>query len=408
MDNNDLKLQEWLSSLATDDREESSLESLRVIFVGDIALDGGYESILRESGAIFPFAKIRDHFLKADIVVGNLEAPLTIRGESMPFKCCMRANPGYIEGLKDAGFDILTLSNNHILDFHEEGALDTSNLLEDHGIRHLGVARNLIHAREPLVWEQNGVRIGFLNYCAVRIDSPFYVRNDRFGIVPLEIGEAEADVRALKETVHVVIVSIHWGLEQYHYPTPEQRRTAHRLIDAGADVVVGHHPHVVQGIERYGNGLICYSLGNFLFSDMEWQWPSKDGSFQPVRISLTPHNREGLALVLNISKYGIERCQCMPTRINESGQVCRDERNIRMEQLAKYSAPLDFHPISYKLWWCSEAVKQEAAVRIPKMFPFKKLITQFYRLRPYHFRRFCTELQEFFAAVSGRSHTHSD
>jgi poly-gamma-glutamate synthesis protein (capsule biosynthesis protein) len=174
-------------------------------------------------------------------------------------------HPRFVEALKTAGISIVNLANNHIFDYGPEGLFDTISYLDSAGIRHVGTGRNRKEAHAPVVVSVKGKRIGFLGYYGGG-EAPSASRTDP-GVARREIPAIAADIERLKDrdSVAYVVVTLHWGTEKEVEPDSSLVWFAHQVINAGADLIIGHHPHVLQGIERYKSGVVVYSLGNFLF-----------------------------------------------------------------------------------------------------------------------------------------------
>lgn len=213
-------------------------------FAGDTTLAWAFADSVKDDFA-YPFAGA-PWFGMADVTMVNLENPVTVRGYKVPKEFNFRMPPKYVGVLQNGGVDVVNLANNHVWDYGPVGVRDTLDYLDDAGILHVGAGETEDEARQPAVIEVKGRRIGFLGY---------YGRD----------GHMEEDVSALKQKVDLVVVNFHWGVERSFYPEPWQIELAHSAVDAGADLVVGHHPHVLQGMERYKGGIIAYSLGNFIF-----------------------------------------------------------------------------------------------------------------------------------------------
>ena len=243
-------------------------EGVVISAVGDIMLAGSARPTLERHGYDYPFAATRDILKKSDIAIGNLEAPIADRGSEFRdkkyrFKCA----PDSARALRDAGFSLLTLANNHILDFGATGLQSTVRYLDGYGIRHCGAGSTLNAARTPVIITVNGKRVAFLAYSLTQ-PVEFFATNRQGGTAPGYASFVTTDVRSARKSADYVIVSFHWGRELSQAPSPAQVRLAHLAIDAGADVILGHHPHVLQGIERYHQGIIFYSLGNFAFGSL--------------------------------------------------------------------------------------------------------------------------------------------
>jgi len=201
----------------------------------------------------------------ADIAFGNLECTLSTRGRRVPKQYSFRASPWWATRLADAGFDVLSLANNHTMDYDRIALQDTVACLRRAGIAPVGAGPNQTEAHALRTITVRGIRVGFLAYLGMF--PPV------LPILPQEPGVAmgyPTDVRrhvtAARRLADVIVVSIHAGIEGITRPSPRQREIAHAAVDAGADLVIGHHPHVVQPVEHYRGKAVFYSLGNFVFN----------------------------------------------------------------------------------------------------------------------------------------------
>ncbi len=222
--------------------------------------------ILAAHGYDYPFVHVRRFLLEAHLAIGNLEGPLTEAGDPYPDKrYVFRSPPARVApALAAAGFDVLTLANNHTMDYGVEGLEQTRAALDAVGIRHAGAGHDLLQARAPAILDAGGHRVAVLAY-SLTFPEEFWARADRPGTAFGHEQHVRADVSAARARADVVVVSFHWGGEASTELRDYQPRLARAAIDAGALIVLGHHPHVLQGIERYGDGVIFYSLGNFVF-----------------------------------------------------------------------------------------------------------------------------------------------
>ncbi len=225
--------------------------SVSLLAVGDIWL--------KTKDGSDPFYKVQEALSEGDIVFGNLEVVLSESPVRAKKAHILYENPEKVCYLKDAGFDVVNIANNHILDLGVEGFHDTLHLLEENSIDYVGGSHSKDENRSVII-ERNGIRLGFLGYTSGRWRVPKEITINK-----IQEGEILRDIAELKKSCDHVIVSLHWGIEHVHYPSPDQIDLAHRLIDQGASVILGHHPHALQGIEEYHGGLIAYSLGNFQF-----------------------------------------------------------------------------------------------------------------------------------------------
>jgi len=239
---------------------------LKVIAVGDMMLDGTARPVLQENGYDYPFAEVRRFFDGAHIVIGNLEGPLTTRGTPEQDKTYVfRSPPDKVgQALRNAGFTVVSLANNHTLDFGAEGLAETIEALDAVGIAHVGAGPSLKDARKPVFVEAAGTRIALLAY-SLTLPEHFYAEVNKPGTAFGHEAHVRADVAAARNQADVVLVSFHWGQEGKTTLREYQTRLGHVAIDSGAAAVFGHHPHILQGIEQYKDGVILYSLGNFTF-----------------------------------------------------------------------------------------------------------------------------------------------
>lgn len=243
-------------------------EEVVITAVGDIMLSGSGRGTYRREGYVYPFAATSGILRSGDVAIGNLETPLSTGGTEFRGKRYrFRTAPEAAVALKQAGFAVVTLANNHILDYGAAGLSDTIRHLDREGILHCGAGDDLLAARREAVAIIKGKRLIFLSYSLV-LPKEFFAGKNRAGTAPGYPSYVVRDIGEARQKADYVIVSFHWGKEMASTPSPIQIETAHRAIDAGADLVIGHHPHVLQGAERYKNGVILYSLGNFAFGSL--------------------------------------------------------------------------------------------------------------------------------------------
>ena len=235
-----------------------------ILFVGDILLANEAERHIHKKGIEYPFWKIKEELLKYDFIVANMESPITKRGTPVVEKpYIFRVKPEDAVCLKDLKIDAVSIANNHLLDYNTEGMEDTIATLNKLNIRHTGGGRNLAEARRPVILKSGDASIVILAYCN-RPPEEYYATDALPGIAPIDLDIIRDDIAAYKLKENIVVISLHWGIEQTHVPQKEQVATARAIIDAGADAVIGHHPHWPQGIEVYKGKPIVYSLGNFI------------------------------------------------------------------------------------------------------------------------------------------------
>jgi poly-gamma-glutamate capsule biosynthesis protein CapA/YwtB (metallophosphatase superfamily) len=248
---------------------ESTNTAFTIAAVGDINCGGRVGTIIAGSGVDYPFKNVAGILSSVDIAVGNLECALSSRGKAVSGKeFTFRGVPECGPALRRAGFDALSIANNHSKDFGAEALEDTAEILEQSGIIFAGAGSNSTASYQPKISRIRETETAFAFVAFSDVVPPgFAATKNAVGVASARndskmLGAIE-DVKAKAE---FIIVSVHWGKELSTIPSARQTALAHRLIDLGADLVVGHHPHVVQGFEVYKGKLIAYSLGNFVFS----------------------------------------------------------------------------------------------------------------------------------------------
>jgi len=246
--------------------------TVRLMAVGDMELAFGVGRRIVRDGPHVPFAGVDQYFAQADLVVGNLECSLSRNGAPWPRKLLHFGAPGAAaEALAVGGMDAVSVANNHSLDFGRDAFLDTLELLDGQGVGHAGggVDRDAAHA--PLIIERNGLRIAFLAYVTpfwgpVHFTTRAWEAGPRgAGVAIARADDIAADVTAARTVADVVVVSVHSDGEYHRMPKRIQRHMADAAIGAGAALVIGHGPHVLQGYRLGDHTLIAYSLGNFVF-----------------------------------------------------------------------------------------------------------------------------------------------
>ncbi len=239
---------------------------LVVSAVGDIMLDASSRPVMDGLGYDYPYVHVREYLSKSQIVFGNLEGPLTDRGTpEQDKKFVFHSPPGKVStALKAAGFNVVSLANNHMLDYGADGLAQTVETLDVAGIQHAGAGADLGAARKPALLTVNGQHIAILAY-TLTLPENFYAGAHRPGTAFAHEDQVQEDVVAARKQADIVLVSFHWGQEGKTQLREYQTRIGHLAIDSGASAVIGHHPHILQGIERYKDGIILYSMGNFTF-----------------------------------------------------------------------------------------------------------------------------------------------
>lgn len=239
-------------------------DEFTVLCMGDLLIANIAEQIMLCNGLDYPFKKLENEFKKYDIVFANLETSITKRGKPHAFKpFVFRLNPKNAKYLRKLKIDVISIANNHILDYGKKGLYDTIKFLKGWGVKYCGAGWNLYQARKPARLKRKKTNVSFLAYCG-RPPEDFYAKKKKPGIAPQDIRIIRKDIKKLKRKNNLVFISLHWGLEHTEYPAKYQRKLAKQIIDAGADGIIGHHPHIPQGIEIYKDKPIIYSLGNVI------------------------------------------------------------------------------------------------------------------------------------------------
>ena len=231
--------------------------------VGDIRLNGPVGDIIRRSGMKAPSIGVKD-LLEADIVFGNLETSVTDRGEKTPKTWNFRAPSKNLKALQEAGFTLLNIANNHVWDYGEQGFTDTLAALKKYDFPYIGGGKNLEDVDTPRVIEAGGLRVGFLGFTST-FPKEAWAKKKKPGVNYSDFERFPGAIAAAKRRCDVLVVSFHGGTEIAEYPNQIQKDFAHLAVSAGADLVLGHHPHVLQPVEVYKDKPILYSLGNFFF-----------------------------------------------------------------------------------------------------------------------------------------------
>ncbi|GAA4700500.1 CapA family protein [Brevibacillus fulvus] len=237
-------------------------------FVGDVMLSDKVEDLLEQKGYDYPYLYVKTLFQQDDLTIANLETPVTERGTPAANKQFVyKSSPAGLPPMKAAGVDLVNLANNHSMDQGTEGLSDTFQHLTDQQIAFVGAGMNADQAYAPVMIERNGITMAVFGFSRVVPEVSWYAGANKPGVAasydPQRAAEA---IREARDKADIIIVLAHWGQEKVDHPVDHQISLAHAYIDAGADLVVGCHPHVLQGFEAYKGKWIAYSLGNFIFS----------------------------------------------------------------------------------------------------------------------------------------------
>lgn len=300
-------------------------QKIEFIFGGDVMLSRQVNAkIMTHQDYSWPFLKIADFLNKADFTVVNLESPFVVSSsyEVPTGSFLFKANPESVAGLSGAGVDLVSLANNHILNQGAQGLTDSFKILAEQGIKYVGAGQNLAEAHRGEVVIIKGQKFGFLAY-AYPGDASVAGEN-KAGIANLDLDKMRNDVSRLKDQGIFVIVMMHAGTEYTTKPNQQQIIFARAAIDAGAEAVIGHHPHWPQTFEFYQDKPIIYSLGNLVFDQM---WSKETAQGLIARMSW---------------QAGWQGIELIPVKIKDYGQVEIITDDVEKKViLEKIGAPAD-------------------------------------------------------------------
>lgn len=274
-------------------QEPETQQDVTLVFSGDILLSSyvlnnydsnGINGVLSE--------ELQSEMQNADITMVNEEFPFSTRGTQAEDKqFTFRVAPDYVKILQEMGIDVVTVANNHALDYGTEALTDTFQTLDDAGIAYVGAGNDLERASQPYVTKIGEKTFGFLAASRVIPEVSWNIDNKQPGMLcTYDSAELCEAIRKTKESCDYVVVYVHWGIERENTPQDYQRQLGKAYIDAGADLVIGAHPHVLQGIEYYNGKPIVYSLGNYIFNQ-------EIGSTVLLKTTVTPENETTLQLI---------------------------------------------------------------------------------------------------------------
>jgi poly-gamma-glutamate capsule biosynthesis protein CapA/YwtB (metallophosphatase superfamily) len=294
-----------VSKVASAALEAARADTITVVAVGDLLFDIAPRRLIAAQGGAAPLKKVASQLSKADLTIANLEGPLSNRGKKVagkPDHLIFEGDPRATESLKVAGIDVVDLANNHTMDYGTVALNDTLSNLEKAGVKYAGAGQNVKEAWAPAILDVKGRKIAFLAATQV-LPAHFLAGANTPGVANGDqISKMVAAIKAAKKKADYVIVSEHWGTEQSYTANSAQVSQAKRFVDAGADMVLSHHPHVLQGIEFYKGKLIAYSLGNFLF-------PYK-----------TTEGRKSIILRADLGRNGVSNVTATPVYLGDWGR----------------------------------------------------------------------------------------
>jgi len=281
--------------------QEMEAPSVTIAGVGDMMIGSWGGDLIGVHGPNYPFLKVVDLVRAADVATGNLEGPHCTTGEEMTKSYTYRMPPSWLDGFRWAGFDVVSVANNHAMDFGPECFLENVAEIEERGMLVCGGGSDIADGNRPAVIERNGITIAVLGYSATFPEEAWATDQSPGTIFPKKEHVIEA-VRLAKQKHDVVVVHFHWGAQGRVDPKEYQVTLAHLVIDHGADVVFGHHAHVLLGVEAYKGKLVFYGLGNFTFAS----YSETARSSIMARVTVDGDGRLVAADVVPLNVYNIE------------------------------------------------------------------------------------------------------
>lgn len=239
-------------------------------FVGDIMFGRHVEAISDRHGQEYLFRNVKPILLESDYVTGNFEHPVVLGEdyEKANKYIHLKTTPESVETLKNLNFSVLTIANNHTMDYQEAGLRDTIMTFEKFGMDYVGAGMNLEEASKISYQKINGIKVASIGITD-SYNKEATALIDRAGVLSAAPDVVLPLIKKADSKADLVVVNIHWGQEYDNDPSPRQQELARAMVDAGADIIIGHHPHVLSKVEVYNNSIIFYSLGNFVF-DQGW------------------------------------------------------------------------------------------------------------------------------------------
>ncbi len=281
---------------------EENQETITIGLTGDVMIGRLVNENLDTVAPAYIWGDLLPLLTQTDLNLINLEAALTTSLNIVPKVFNFKADPHKVQSLKEARIDVVNLANNHVLDYADEGLLETLTTLDHAGIQHVGAGRNSDEALAPVIKNVNGITIGILG-CTDN-EPTWLATVDRPGVNYVDVGDLallKKPIEQLRPLVDFLILSIHWGPNMRPRPSQRFRHFAHELIDCGVDLLHGHSAHIFQGIEEYKGKLILYDTGDFV----------DDYYVDPFL-----RNDRTFLFLVEVGRQGIQRLRLIPARID--------------------------------------------------------------------------------------------
>jgi poly-gamma-glutamate capsule biosynthesis protein CapA/YwtB (metallophosphatase superfamily) len=329
-------------------------KNIELLFCGDLAPIGRNEKLILDGVDLFE--DVKSDIKKADLAFVNLEAPLTSSNHKINKNGpCLKANPNTIDAIKNAGFNLIGLANNHIMDYDEQGLLDTQNSCAKIGLETVGAGKNL---KESQAIYYKKIKKTIIAIIAIAEHEFSIANEDNAGCAPLDMIDNYNQIKEAKANADVVILTLHGGNEYFQYPRPGLRKICKHFVDLGVDAVICHHIHTVGAYEEYKGKFISYGLGNFLF-DSEVSNKNWDKGYM-VKLDIDENNKINYEIIpyfQNIQISGIKKLK-------------DNEKELFHKDLNSINTTLQNDKLWLKAWdqWCKE--KKQSYI-VSNYLPFK-------------------------------------
>ena len=291
-------------------------QPLRLAAIGDLLLTTKPGAKTPGRGLEALSEEIRVLFKSCDIVLANLECILP-GSKMVSTEPRVFTTEAQVRTLQNAGINVVTLGNNHTFDSFDEGFQEMINILADLNIKWCGAGFNHEEACKPVIIKADEVTIAIIGVVDASSGMNHFAQKSTSGVAPFELDQLCRRISTLRTQVDHIIISPHWGDERFRFPAPQHIKPAHALVDAGASLILGHHPHVLQGMENYQEATIAYSLGNFFANHVYWD----NGDF----LTWNRFERTGCILLAELNKTGIHNLQQIP--VFDDGTTIKIEKS---------------------------------------------------------------------------------
>jgi poly-gamma-glutamate capsule biosynthesis protein CapA/YwtB (metallophosphatase superfamily) len=311
-------------------------ETVRITFAGDAMMDWSVKSTIAKKGPDYPFLHVKKELSSSDLGIVNLETAVTTSATKHPNKQYnFKSDPASLSGLKNAGFQLVSLANNHTLDYQVGGLRDTLSYLKKYKLDYMGGGINSTEAYAAKSYKIKEKTIKILAFSRVLPEYSWVATSSKPGLANgYDLSLINRSIKKEKQSADYVFVYIHWGVETNRKPEAFQRQWAKAMIDSGADGVIGSHPHVLQGFEVYKNKPIAYSLGNFLFPDYV-----KGDKAQTALLHLDIKNKE---IEMSVTPYKIYKDQILPLTNEQKQDVWGELEKISYSNIKIINGKITF------------------------------------------------------------------